>query len=186
MNELLTQPHALHMGEVALVHLREKFRGNAAPAGQDPEYVRQVASKLAGFCSSQPKVVRGVLRACWDWIAEDRGKNFQELGDTLRGFLEQTIALMAGVSAEVKDISRRYGPVEYADRLEPALGEVRRIRDEFIAHWPWIDERRVAQATAEHGRGEYGLVKEILDALPRASLTRWRPKSPGGGCRIRC
>ena len=114
---------------------------------------------------SWPQSLREATEA--QWLRADAGEigDYQAAGEaTLRTFAETVLAL-TGVQASLAASARQGRPIEGDEELERTLQEVLRLRDEFVAEWPWVDDRMIAEARAEYARGEFRSVEEILDEL---------------------
>lgn len=142
----------------------ESVRPNSPPAGQSRHLSRELAEAMR-LTRSWPQALRDATEA--QWLRADAGEieDYQTAGEaTLRTFEETVQALLrVQVSAEVS--ARQGPPIEGKEELDRTLEEVLRLRDEFVAGWPWVNEQLIAEARAEYARGEFRSVEEILDEL---------------------
>lgn len=65
------------------------------------------------------------------------------------------------VEAELRQGAR----LRRAAEMGSVLAELRAVREQFAAGWPWINEDIVVEARQEYDRGDFQTVAEILDDL---------------------
>jgi hypothetical protein len=131
--------------------------------GEDGPLAREVADAVR-LAHTWPETLRQGVEAQWNRADADQIEDYQAAGEAILKTFEETLQAVAGLHL-VLQTSLSGRPAEEPEDIFRILNDISRMKDEFVAEWPWINERLIAEARAEYAGGGFRSIEEILDEL---------------------
>lgn len=118
------------------------------------------------LCLSLRDILISLNKDAWEQLLANKLRNVIQAGDILQKTVVQVLTTLESVHDEGVQGARQKGyEVDNADRLDEAIEQVRRLKQDFEARWPFFDQRQLGESRANIARGEYQTVEEILGEL---------------------
>src|SRR5206468_458181 len=120
------------------------------------------AVQLAG---AWPEALRQGVEAQWIRAEADLIDNYQATGEATVRTFEETLQTLAELQALARAGGEQGDLPKATEDLGAILEAIQRMKEQFVAEWPWVSDQMIADARAEYARGECRSVEEILDEL---------------------
>jgi hypothetical protein len=112
-----------------------------------------------------PAQIRQLVDSLWKRAVNHEVEDFQTDGESVLRLVDDQIHITEGLRSAIVRFEKQGATIRRGAELEGVLEELKRIRADFAAGWPEINEEILAESREEYERGEYQSAREILDEL---------------------
>jgi hypothetical protein len=175
----------LHAMEEAIATTRTEL----VESGESEQHKAAVAADLRGYlrlCRDIPNVLQNLWQTTLDLVAARLVDDYPKTAQDLRAAFAEGRQVLHGIADLLRSFEQQGSAVPGAETLHCALQDVQQLEERVFAQWPDFSEQQVAEALAEHERGESLEAAEAFARIAGTDRETWlrRVEERKQGCPI--